>query len=304
MLIYKILIFVPLIIFIISSIIINKEIKICLCTIGKDENRYAIEFIDYYKKHGVDKIFLYDNNQEEGERFEHILNEYIQNGFVEIIDLRGLERAQIKEYQDCYKKNYKKYDWLIYVDMDEYIFLRNYYNIKNFLKRRTFNKCQRIQLNWIFHTDNDLLHYDNRSLFERFPEREIKARGKKKGGDQGIKSILRGKIDVQIYDVHIISKNLTSCDGFGNIKEVQNIITNESDFYFNYIDHFYCKSTEEFINKLKKGSVSHGNNNTEHMLKRINMYFSYNTVTEDKINYIERETKLDLSNYRNRIIKY
>ena len=160
-----------------------------------------------------------------------------------------------------------------------------------------------IYLNWVFHTDNNLLHYDNRSLSVRFPIIEEKARGKKKGGDQGIKSILRGKIDVKIYDVHIISKNLKSCDGFGNLKEVQNIITNESDFYYYYINHYYCKSTEEFINKLKKGSVSHGNNNIEHMLKRINMYFSFNEVTEDKINYIENMTKLNLSNYRNRIIK-
>ena len=49
--------------------------------------------------------------------------------------------------------------------------------------------------------------------------------------------------------------------------------------------------------------MSHGNNNIEHMLKRINMYFSFNEVTEDKINYIENMTKLNLSNYRNRIIK-
>ena len=281
----------------------NKNINVCLCTIGKKENKYAIEFIEYYKKYGVDKIFLYDNNEKNDERFDQILNEYIKSGFVEIIDFRGLERAQVKEYQDCYQKTYKEYDWIIFFDMDEFIFLRNYNNIKTFLKRKVFNKCQRIQLNWVFHTDNNLLHYDNRSLSVRFPIIEEKARGKKKGGDQGIKSILRGKIDVKIYDVHIISKNLKSCDGFGNLKEVQNIITNESDFYYYYINHYYCKSTEEFINKLKKGSVSHGNNNIEHMLKRINMYFSFNEVTEDKINYIENMTKLNLSNYRNRIIK-
>jgi hypothetical protein len=33
------------------------------------------------------------------------------------------------------------------------------------------------------------------------------------------------------------------------------------------------------------------------------MYFSFNEVTEDKINYIENMTKLNLSNYRHRIIK-
>ena len=36
--------------------------KVCLCTLGKQENRYIREFVSYYKKLGVDKIYLYDNN--------------------------------------------------------------------------------------------------------------------------------------------------------------------------------------------------------------------------------------------------
>ena len=208
--------------------------------------------------------------------------------------------AQIKEYKDCYKNNYIYYDWLIFIDMDEFIFLKNFHNIKKFLNNKIFYKCQRIQLNWIFHTDNNLLYYDNRSLAERFPIREAKARGKKKGGIQGIKSILKGNISIDINDAHILSKDLISCDGFGNIKEIQNIVTNTSDFEYYYIDHYYCKSTEEFINKLIRGSVAYGYDK-EHMLKRINMYFSYNEITLDKIKYIEKITSLNLSKFRERI---
>jgi hypothetical protein len=93
---------------------------------------------------------------------------------------------------------------------------------------------------------------------------------------------------------------LISCDGFGNIKEIQNIVTNTSDFEFYYIDHYYCKSTEEFINKLIRGSVAYGFDK-EHMLRRINMYFSYNKITLDKINYIEKMTNLSLSRFRKKI---
>ena len=34
---------------------------------------------------------------------------------------------------ECYKANFKHYDWLIMLDMDEYIFLKNHKNIKNYL---------------------------------------------------------------------------------------------------------------------------------------------------------------------------
>ena len=37
-----------------------KQIKVCICTIGKQENRYIKEYIEYYKNYGIDKIFLYD----------------------------------------------------------------------------------------------------------------------------------------------------------------------------------------------------------------------------------------------------
>ncbi len=157
------------------------------------------------------------------------------------------------------------------------------------------NKCQRIQLNWIFHTDNNQLYYENKSLAERFPSREMEARGKKIGGPHGIKSILRGNITM-----HILSSNLISCDGFGNFKDILGISTNVSDFYYYYIDHYYCKSTEEFIKKILKSDVFHMLNDNIKYLK-LNVYFALNEITKEKLDYIEKETHLNLSIFRNKI---
>ena len=54
----KIIIFFVLI----RIIIFNKKlnIKVALCTMGKNENLYVKEFISYYYKLGIDKIFIYD----------------------------------------------------------------------------------------------------------------------------------------------------------------------------------------------------------------------------------------------------
>ena len=124
-----------IVIFQILNLILNGEIKVCLCTIGKNENKYVLEFVQHYKKYGIDKIYLYDNNDNNGEKFDEVLKDYIKNGFVEIINFRGSVAVQLKEYQDCYKNNYKKYDWLIFFDLDEYIFLNRYKNIKKFLNK-------------------------------------------------------------------------------------------------------------------------------------------------------------------------
>ena len=92
----------------------DKKKFICLCVIGKNENLYAKEYINYYKNLGYNHIFIYDNNDINGERFSDILHSEIENGFVSIIDFIGYKSnsnsAQIEAYYDCYKKNNRNYN--------------------------------------------------------------------------------------------------------------------------------------------------------------------------------------------------
>ena len=297
MFIIKIIIIIIYLTYFLISLKTFNNIRVCICTIGKKENLYAKEFVEYYKKMGINKIFIYDNNEKNDEKFDIILKDYIDNGFVKIVDYRGFNKPHVSAIEDCRKKNFKLFDWLIFYDMDEFLFLRNFSNINDFLRQKIFDKCQRIQLNWYFHTDNNLIYYDNRTLAERFPEKEKKWKKKKLGGIEGIKSILKGNIDLKIYDVHILNSKLISCDGFGNIKQIQKIVTNTSDHYYNYIDHYYCKSTEEFVNKIMRGSAVHGNFTKNH-LDRLRGYFAISEITLEKINYLENKTNLNLSIYR------
>ena len=63
-----------------------KSSKICVCSIAKNENLYVKEFIEHYKSIGIDKIFIYDNNDIQGESFETILADYIKNTINFLID--------------------------------------------------------------------------------------------------------------------------------------------------------------------------------------------------------------------------
>ena len=271
------------------------EIKVCLCTVGKLENLYVREYVSHYKSFGIDKIFIYDNNDINDERFETVINDYIREGYVSIINFRGKEKQQLMAYQDCLNKNYKEYSWLIFYDMDEFIYLKNFTNIKNYLNQQIFRRCQSIQLNMFFHNDNDLLYYDNRSLFLRFTK-------KIKRPIEAVKSIIKGNNKIDVNCVHNINRNLRSCNGFGkfNYKEKNNILTKNPDFQFHYIDHFCFKSTEEFVNKINRGSAFYGKQSSTKMVK-INWYFDRNKITKKKISYIEKFANLNLSEYINKI---
>jgi len=162
--------------------------RVCLCSPGKKENLYIKEFVEHYKSYKVDKIFLYDNNDIDGEHFEEVINDYVESGYVKIINFRGKKQALFEMMNDCYKTNYLKYDWLIFYEIDEYIFLKNYKNIKKFLSEKKFNNCETIQLNWIMHTDNNNIYYENKPLKIRFSNSKTSFK------IAGIKSILKGKI--------------------------------------------------------------------------------------------------------------
>ena len=187
-----------------------KKIKVCVCTLGKKENKYIREFINHYKNYAIDKIFLYDNNNINDERFDTVLYDYLKNKYVKIINYRGMSKPQFKIFKECYKMNKRKFDWLLYYDLDEYIHLKNYPNIKHFLLKKEFKKCKLIYLNTIRHTDNDLLFYDNRTLAERFPYINWAS------DLVSIKSMIRGNLKkVKFRTSHLLDRKIIGCNSLG-----------------------------------------------------------------------------------------
>ena len=153
--------------------IINKSeslIKVGICTLCKEENLYIQEFIDYYRDLGYDHIFIYDNNDINGERLEDVIKKEIDEGFVSIINYRGdRDKPIMRIYTDCYEKNSKNYSWLSYFDIDEYLYLKpEGIKIKEFLSNERYKDCQNVKFNWVLYSDDEKLHYENKPVQERF----------------------------------------------------------------------------------------------------------------------------------------
>ena len=217
---------------------------------GKKENLYAREFFDYYITLGVDHLFIYDNNEPFSEKIQDVLdNKYKER--ITIYDTYKLKISCQKEvFNDCYKNNLKNYDWFIMIDMDEYLYIIND-TLKSYLNNKIFDKCDFIKIHWADSQDNNLIHYDPRPLLERFKKPYIL---------QGfIKSIIRGNISDLKYWVHspyISPRKNVTCTNDGKIINYEDMnfeLIREINVNKSYFIHFVFKSTEEFINKYKRG---------------------------------------------------
>ena len=266
------------------------KLKVCICTLGKDENRYIREFVEYYKNYGVDKIYLYDNNDINGEKFESVISQYINNKFVEIINWRGMngKSTYYKIIDSCYQTHHNYYDWLIFYEIDEFIYLKKYQNIKLFLLNKKFNDCESIQLNWVHMSDNNNLFYENKTLNERFPNVGKNIVKNKRNKICYVKSIIRGHLkNIKIKHNHLLNKKLKACNGFGEKSKLKKIRSLNPDYKFNYIKHYYGKSVQEFVEKIYRGDLIRG-----YKIKTINWaiekFFYINKITDDKIEYIQK----------------
>ena len=68
-----------------------------------------------------------------------------------------------------------------------------------------------------------------------------------------------------------------------------------ADAKYYYIDHYYTKSTEEFVKKINKGSAVNGQEDN-FKLFRLFRYFNINKITNRKYGYIIRNIKVKFEN--------
>lgn len=267
--------------------------KIALCCIAKMENDYIRFFVEYYRALHFDTIFIYDNNDPDGERFEDVIGDYIISGFVKVVDFRGKKQAQLQAYQDCYDTYNKQYDWIAFFDCDEFLtFVDGTTDIHTFLSRKEFSHYHVMHVNWKVYGDNDLLDNDGRSVVERFKEPlmplDIKPSGSVVPENNHIKSIVRGGlVTVNWVGVHApYCKFYHCCDPMGRPADM-NSPYNNYDYTIAYLRHYSTKTIGEWVkNKMKRGVPDRPESNWREVFN-LDFFFRFNKKTEEKIVYAE-----------------
>ena len=116
----------------------------------KDEAHILNEWILHHLNFGISHIYLVDNGSNDS--YKELLVNYSQ----EVTVFVGPDVSQIRAYQEVYKVVQNKHDWVIFLDLDEFLYIKNDdRNICKFLATIDDN-IMALQVGWTMFMPNRL----------------------------------------------------------------------------------------------------------------------------------------------------
>ena len=291
--------------------------RIWICAVAKMEELYIREWIEWHKNIGIDHIVLGDNNDSDYDHpLQPIIQDYIDEGYVEYVNKNDVLNVQQPFYNEIYLNRKNEFDWMGFIDIDEFVELPAYNNdIHKFISDDIFINADAIIFQWLMYTDNEQVYYENKPVKERFTT-SIKKKKKWLGIKYFIKSILDIKHINSIHcpeDIKPKTISINIVDVLGNkdfnkdIRPYGNYVRIERNAeYFNnaYISHYIYRSTEEFIKyKMLRGRCDRKIGKYD-IRYTMNMYFQSNTKTDEKIKLFYQYKDLTDNFSKNIIQKY
>lgn len=218
--------------------------KVAICAVFKDENQYVKEWADYHLNIGFDYIYIYDNMSKIPA--SDTLKEYIRDGK---IGSEISKRTNSGRQSDCYNDSLKKlkhFDWVAYIDIDEFIvLLDNSVNIKDYL--HDYSNYSAIGLNWLLFGANGHKN-TQQSVLQAYTQS-----CPTNSANQHIKTILRPSKAIcstgpHCFKVHGGTKNINKQNINGPFNNPAILNTKMR------INHYLTRSKEDFELKKKRGS--------------------------------------------------
>lgn len=252
--------------------------KVLLCAIAKQENLYIKEWVDYHLNLGFDHITIYDNNNTGGERISDVVSGDMR---VDVVDFRGKTQksceTQVEAYNHCYR-NASNYTWVLFIDIDEFLWFKDYANVKTFLSQNWVRRANVIRFHWKCYSDGEQLRYEDRPVMERFTQPCENAEV-----NFHTKQMYRTNLgSLRIVNVHY-STNVSYIFYPDGKPAPYTTSTKDSSVHDEvaHIKHYVTKSLEEYV-RVKWARRCEGSSKTR---LSMDFYFKYNKRTDEKVRY-------------------
>ena len=218
--------------------------NLSICCIIKNENEYLEEWIKYHLEIGVEHFYLYDNDSKVP--VKSTLQKLQLAGFTTVIRISGRAR-QIKAYKDCLRRFGNYSNWIAFIDTDEFILPKEPKgDLPKFLKN--YEQYGGLGINWLIFGSNGHTKRTFKPQLESFTMRSEEDFVTNKH----IKTIVQPKYVTGVIGSHSFSFE----EGKFCVNENFDPITGAfSDNSVNQIqlNHYYCRSMEEYEDKIKRG---------------------------------------------------
>ncbi len=211
--------------------------------IVKNEEPYIEEWVVYHKLIGFDHIYIFDNGSEDDTK--KILQRYVEEGFVTLIDFPGFKK-QIPAYNYALRKYRRECKFLAFIDTDEFVFVRNG-NIKSTINEVLHkNKhAAGLAINWRVFGSSGHETKPEGLVTENYLYRGAYG----KPGNDCVKTIVNPRKVLMFHNPHypIYLPYWYSVDENGNkVKKWQNDV---EETKLIQINHYFTKSKEEWIKR-------------------------------------------------------
>ena len=104
---------------------------VALCCRIRDEARYLEEWLQYYLAAGVSHIFFYEKLSQDN--YREVLQPYIERGLVTLFDYWPNVPVSPTAEQDCILRSVGRFEWVGFIDADEFVVIRDHRSIGEFL---------------------------------------------------------------------------------------------------------------------------------------------------------------------------
>ena len=221
--------------------------KFGVCVIIKNEASYIKEWLDYYLVLGASVFYIFDNDSDDN--VLEILKPYINRGEVKYKKIHGKSR-QLDAYTLCCKKYKKDCEYIAFYDIDEFVYLSPRKRIidvinENFSKHDDMGA---LGLNWMIFGSGHLEKKTDAPVIERFKYRSETDFEK----NHHIKSIVNPRKVTVFRNPHFafMQKGWHTYSVLG--ERVDDAFVTQINEEIR-INHYFCKSKEEYAIKKAKG---------------------------------------------------
>jgi hypothetical protein len=219
--------------------------RVILFTNARDE-KHIKEWVAHHLNLGFDFIHIFDH-----ESIEPIISQFKKNSKLRIQNITG--DTNIKK--ECMNiaisiAKQKKYEWMIYLDADEFLIINKHTNVKDLLNE--YLKFNQVGLNWIFFGSNYLTEDPPGMMLENYIRCNMKI-------NKHIKCFVKPNDIIGIHNAHVYqttNNKSVSCYNLSPLNNKEPWFVSIPDKNYKevpaYIAHYINQSYDNYVKRRLK----------------------------------------------------